>query len=57
MMRIGAGAWFQATPQLKVGAMLEFDPIFGDFGGSFAGGAGNGSQNTFNILVGTMYRL
>jgi opacity protein-like surface antigen len=52
MMRFGAGAWFHVNPQLKVGAMLEFDPIFGDFGTS-----GAASQNTFNILVGTMYRL
>ena len=52
MMRIGAGAWFHVNPQLRVGAMLEFDPIFGDFGAS-----GVSSQNTFNILAGMMYRL
>jgi opacity protein-like surface antigen len=52
MMRIGAGAWFHVNPQLRVGAMLEFDPIFGDFGFS-----GASSQNTFNIIAGMMYRL
>ena len=52
MMRIGAGAWFHVNPQLRVGAMLEFDPIFGDYGFS-----GASSQNTFNILAGAMYRL
>jgi hypothetical protein len=52
MMRLGAGAWFHVNPQLRVGAMLEFDPIFGDYGFS-----GASSQNTFNILAGAMYRL
>jgi opacity protein-like surface antigen len=52
MMRIGAGAWFQATPRLKVGGMLEFDPIFGHFGFS-----GSSSQTTFNLLGGIMYKL
>jgi hypothetical protein len=52
MMRFGAGAWFHVNPQLRVGAMLEFDPIFGDYGFS-----GASSQNTFNILAGAMYRL
>jgi opacity protein-like surface antigen len=52
MMRLGAGAWFHVNPQLRVGAMLEFDPIFGDYGMS-----GATSQNTFNILAGAMYRL
>jgi opacity protein-like surface antigen len=57
MMRIGAGAWFHVNPQLKVGAMLEFDPIFGDYGFSGANGVTASSQNTFNILAGAMYRL
>jgi opacity protein-like surface antigen len=52
MMRFGAGAWFHVNPQLKVGAMLEFDPIFGDYGFS-----GASSQNTFNILAGAMFRM
>jgi hypothetical protein len=54
MMRIGAGGWFQVNPKLKVGAMLEFDPIFGDFGGS---ANGLGAQNTWLILGGAMFRL
>jgi opacity protein-like surface antigen len=57
MMRFGAGAWFHVNPQLKVGAMLEFDPIFGDFGFAGANGVTGSSQNTFNILAGLMYRL
>ena len=52
MMRFGAGTWFHVNPQLRVGAMLELDPIFGDYGFS-----GAPSQNTFNILAGAMYRL
>ena len=54
MMRFGVGAWYKANPQLKVGAMLDFDPIFGDFGTS---GYGVGTENTFSILVGLMYRI
>ena len=57
MMRFGAGAWFHVNPQLRVGAMLEFDPIFGDYGFSGANGVTGSSQNTFNILAGAMYRL
>jgi hypothetical protein len=52
MMRIGAGAWFHVNPALKVGALLEFDPILGDYGMS-----GARSQTTFNLLAGAMYRL
>lgn len=55
MMRLGAGAWFKANEQLKVGAMLELDPFFGDFGFN-ANGIG-GSQNTFSLLVGAMFRI
>ncbi len=54
MMRFGVGAWYQATDRLKVGAMLDLDPIFGNFGTS---GYGMGSENTFSVLVGMMYRL
>jgi opacity protein-like surface antigen len=57
MMRFGAGAWFHVNPQLKVGAMLEIDPIFGNYGFSGANGVTGSSQNTFNILAGAMYRL
>jgi opacity protein-like surface antigen len=56
MMRFGAGAWFKVNPQFKVGAMIELDPIFGNYGGSF-NGISTSSQNTFNILAGAMYRL
>jgi opacity protein-like surface antigen len=52
MMRLGVGAWYQVNPMMKVGGMLEFNPIFGDFGFS-----GASSQNTFNILAGLMYKL
>lgn len=46
MMRIGAGAWYHVNQQLKVGAMLEFDPMFGDF-----------DQSTFLVQAGAMFRL
>jgi hypothetical protein len=52
MMRFGAGAWLHLSPALKVGALLELDPIFGDYGMS-----GAASQTTFNVLAGAMYRL
>lgn len=52
MMRLGVGAWYQANPQLKLGAMLELDPIFGDFGFS-----GADSQTTVLIKVGAMFKL
>lgn len=54
MMRLGAGAFYQLNPQLKLDAMLEFDPIFGDFGTSQGGVS---SQNTWMLLVGMMYRI
>ena len=56
MMRFGVGAWYHASDRIKVGAMLELDPIFGDFGYSKNGIAAT-SQTTFNFLVGMMYRL
>jgi opacity protein-like surface antigen len=46
MMRIGAGGWFNVNEKMSVGAMLEFDPYFGDF-----------DQNTFNVLGGAMFKL
>ncbi len=52
MMRFGVGAWYHANDRLKIGAMLELDPIFGDYGFN-----GASSQTTFNFLVGLMYRL
>jgi hypothetical protein len=52
MARAGVGAWYQATPRLKVGAMAEMDPVFGDF--AYAGAA---AQNTFLVQGGVMVRL
>jgi opacity protein-like surface antigen len=52
MMRLGVGAWYQVNPQLKLGAILEIDPVFGDFGFS-----GADSQSLFSIQVGGMFRL
>jgi hypothetical protein len=46
MMRIGAGAFYELNPKTRLGAMLEFDPYFGDF-----------DQSTFNIMAGAMFRL
>jgi opacity protein-like surface antigen len=46
MMRIGAGAWYHLSPQLKLGALFELDPFFGDF-----------DQNTLLVQVGAMFRL
>lgn len=55
MMRFGVGAFYRVNEQLKVGAMIELDPYFGDFGFN-ANGVG-GSQTTFNILGGAMFRI
>lgn len=55
MMRLGVGAWYKVNPQLKLGAMLEFDPVFGDYG--YAGNGIGSSQNTFLIQVGGMFKL
>ncbi len=52
MMRLGVGAWYHVNPQLKLGAMLEFDPVFGDYAFS-----GANSQSFFQIQVGAMFRL
>jgi hypothetical protein len=46
MMRIGAGAWYQLNPQTRLGAMLEFDPYFGDV-----------DATTFIIQAGAMFKL
>lgn len=46
MMRIGGGAWYHVNEQTRIGAMLEFDPLFGDL-----------DQNTFLIQVGAMFKL
>lgn len=52
MMRLGAGAMYHLTRWLKVGAMAEVDPIFGDF--AYAGAA---TQTTFLVQGGMMFRL
>jgi opacity protein-like surface antigen len=46
MMRIGGGAWYQLNEKTRLGAMLEFDPFFGDF-----------DQTTFLIQAGAMFTL
>lgn len=55
IMRLGVGAFYHVNPQLKLGAMLEFDPVFGDYG--YAGNGIGGSQNTFLIQVGGMFKI
>jgi opacity protein-like surface antigen len=55
MMRLGVGAWYKVNPQLKLGAMLEFDPVFGNYG--YSGNGIGSSQNTFLIQVGGMFKL
>ena len=52
MMRFGAGAWYHLSAQVDVGAVLELDPILGDY--AYAGAR---SQTTFLVLGGAMYRL
>jgi hypothetical protein len=46
MMRIGGGAFFELNEKTRLGAMLEFDPYFGDF-----------DQSTFLVQAGAMFRL
>jgi opacity protein-like surface antigen len=55
MMRLGVGGWYTVNPKLKLGAMLEFDPVFGDYG--YSGYGVGASQNTFLIQVGGMFKL
>lgn len=55
MMRLGVGAFYQVNPQLRLGAMLEFDPVFGDYG--YAGNGVGGTQSTFLVQVGAMFKL
>jgi opacity protein-like surface antigen len=57
MLRLGAGAWYHATERLKLGVLLELDPIFGDFGFKTRSGVTGGSQTTFLALVGAQVRL
>jgi opacity protein-like surface antigen len=55
MMRLAAGAFYLVNPQLKLGAMIELDPVFGDYG--YAGNGVGASQNTFLFQVGGMFKL
>jgi opacity protein-like surface antigen len=57
MMRLGVGAFYQVNERMKIGAMLELDPIFGDYGFSSTNGVSGSSQTTFLIQAGMMYRL
>src|SRR6266568_318305 len=54
MMRLGVGAWYQANPKIKVGAMIDLDPIFGNYGTDTGG---LGSQTFWNLLVGAMFQI
>lgn len=57
MLRVGLGAWYHATDRLDLGALLELDPILGDFGFESTAGVSAGSQTTFLVQAGAMYRL
>ena len=46
MLRLGAGAFFQVNPRLRLGGSLVVDPMFGDY-----------DDTTFALLVGLMYQL
>jgi hypothetical protein len=46
MMRFGGGGFFQVNETTRIGAMLELDPLFGDF-----------DQTLFSIQVGAMFQL
>lgn len=51
MARVGVGAWLHATRRLKIGAIAELDPIFGDL--AYTGAA---AQTTFLVQGGVMFR-
>jgi hypothetical protein len=57
VLRLGVGAWYHANERLKLGVLLELDPILGDFGFRSAAGVKSGSQTTFLAQVGAAYRL
>lgn len=57
LLRLGAGAWLHASDRLKLGVLLELDPILGDFGFASAAGVTSGSQTTFIAQLGAQYRL
>lgn len=46
MMRLGGGGFFQVNETTRIGAMLELDPLFGDF-----------DQTLFSVQVGAMFQL
>lgn len=52
MARLGVGAWYRAGERLSLGAMVELDPILGDFG--YTGGP---SRRTLAVLAGAMLPL
>jgi hypothetical protein len=54
MMRFGAGGWYHVNPQIKLGAMIDLDPIFGNYG---TDNAYSKSQTFWNLLVGAMFAL
>ncbi len=46
MLRFQAGAFFQLTPGVRLGALIGVDPMLGDF-----------DQNPWNLMVGAMFRI
>ncbi len=55
MMRFGVGGWYHVNPKVKIGAMIDLDPVFGDFGTDTSGVSS--SQTFFNLLFGAMFTL
>lgn len=55
MMRLGIGAWYQVNPQLKLGALIELDPVFGDYG--YSGNGIGSSQNLWLLQIGGMFKI
>jgi opacity protein-like surface antigen len=57
MMRLGVGGWYQVSEPVKIGVLLELDPIFGDFGFKSSNVVTGGSQSTFLAQAGVSVRL
>jgi opacity protein-like surface antigen len=57
LVRVGAGAWYQVTEPVRLGVLLELDPILGDFGFRSSGVVTGGSQSTLLVQAGLMVRL
>jgi hypothetical protein len=55
MMRFGVGGWYKVAPKVKLGAMFDLDPIFGDYGVSNTYAAN--SQTFWSMLFGAMFTL